>query len=44
MEFNRIRKRKKPNYIRSILLIIVLLLVIYFWLNADGIIERFFGK
>jgi len=44
MEFNRIRKRKKPNYSKSILLIIVLLIVIYLWLNADGIMERFFGE
>jgi len=44
MKFNRIRKRKKPNYVRSILLIIALLIVIYLWLNADGISEKFFGK
>ena len=42
MEFNRIRKRKKPSYTRSLLYIIVLLIVIYFWLNADDFMQKFF--
>jgi len=44
MNFNRIRKRKKPNYVKSIIYILLLLIVIYLWLNAEGIIERFFGR
>ena len=44
MEFRQIRKRKKPNYKRALILIIVLLALIYFWLHAEDIMERFFTK
>ena len=44
MEFNKIRKRKRPNYIRAIIYIIILLIIIYLWLNADVITENLFGK
>ena len=44
MEFRRIKKRRKPNYEKALLLIIVLLLFIYLWLNAEGLTERFFGE
>jgi|GEM_PF-1853564 len=44
MEFKRIRPRRRPNNKKTIILILVLLLAIYLWMNADGIIERFFGK
>lgn len=44
MEFRRIRKRKKPNYIRAIILIVLLLIIIYIMSHAEGISERFFGK
>jgi len=44
MEFKKIRKKKKPNYIRAIIYIILLLLVIYTWLNMDAITELIFGE
>jgi hypothetical protein len=43
MEFREYKPRKKPNYKRSLFLIILLLVVIYFWLNADDISQMFFG-
>jgi nitrate/TMAO reductase-like tetraheme cytochrome c subunit len=42
MEFNRIKKRKKPNKSKLILLLIVLIGIIYFWLNANRLMEFFF--
>ncbi|MFT6755513.1 MAG: hypothetical protein ACJAV9_000998, partial [Urechidicola sp.] len=39
MKFNRIKKRKKPNKNKLILLLIVLLGILYFWLNADRLME-----
>ncbi len=44
MEFRRLKKRRKPNYGKSILFIILLLLAIYLWLNAEGLMELYFGK
>jgi len=44
MDFKRLRKPKKPNYIRSIIYILLLFLVIYLWMNAQGIIEQYFGR
>jgi len=44
MEFRRLKKRRKPNYGKSILFIVLLLLFIYFWLNAEGLMERLFGN
>ncbi len=38
------KKRKRPNYKRSLILIVVLLVVIYFWLHADSLIAQFFTK
>ena len=42
MEFRRFRKRKLPNNKRSIYFIVLLLVVIYLWLNAESVIARFF--
>ena len=44
MEFRRLKKRRKPNYGKALLLIIVLLLFIYLWLHAEGMLEQYFGK
>ena len=44
MSFSENRKRKRPNVKRSILLLIGLLIVIYFWLNAEDLMALFFTK
>jgi hypothetical protein len=43
MEFNKLKPRKKPNYIRAIILLILLLLVIFIWLKADFIADYLFN-
>lgn len=42
MEFNRIKKAKKPNKSKLILLLIALIGIVYLWLNADRLIDSFF--
>ncbi|NIJ46564.1 hypothetical protein FHR24_003053 [Wenyingzhuangia heitensis] len=42
-EFSRL-KRKKPNRLRVILLVVVLFVVLYLLKNADGLVSQFFGK
>lgn len=42
MAFNRFKQQKKPNYKRFIILVLVLLLVILLWKNADAILEGLF--
>jgi hypothetical protein len=45
METQRFKKRKKPNYKRGIALAILLLVIIYLWLNTETIITYLFdGK
>ncbi|MGV8947253.1 MAG: hypothetical protein ACOH1N_12545 [Lutibacter sp.] len=39
----RFKKRKKPNFIRGIVLAILLLVIIYLWMNVESIINLFFG-
>lgn len=43
-EFNRFKKRKKPNYKRAIILLLILLAIVYLWFNAESIIAQFFNK
>ncbi len=40
---NRFKKRKKPNYKRGVVLAILLLVIIYLWINAESIINALFG-
>jgi len=40
---HRFKKRKKPNYIRGIVLAILLLVIIYLWMNLDYLVNAFFG-
>lgn len=43
MKKKRFKKRKKPNYIRGLMLVILLLIILYLWMNAEGLITSFFG-
>ncbi|WP_299527377.1 hypothetical protein [uncultured Lutibacter sp.] len=43
MEQQRFKKRKKPNYKRGLLLVILLGVILYLWMNADSLISSFFG-
>ena len=43
-KLSRFNKRKKPNYKKALLLILVLLAVIYFYGNADELLKTFFGE
>jgi hypothetical protein len=40
---NRFKKRKKPNYKRGMVLVILLFVIIYLWFNAESIINALFG-
>lgn len=40
---HRFKKRKKPNYKRGVVLVILLLIIIYLWFNAESIINAFFS-
>lgn len=40
---HRFKKRKKPNYKRGIVLAILLLLIIYAWMNLESLVNAFFG-
>lgn len=42
-EFSR-PKRKKPNRVRIIVLVLVLFFVLFLLKNADALIAAFFGK
>ncbi|WP_460189449.1 hypothetical protein [Urechidicola sp. KH5] len=42
MEFERFRKRKKPNKTRLIILLVALLGVLTIWLNSGAITEWLF--
>lgn len=43
MEFQRFRKKRKPNKKRGFMLAIALLVIIYLWMNADKFITSLFG-
>lgn len=43
-KLSRFNRRKKANYKKSLLLIIVLLAVIYLYRNADTIFKALFGE
>jgi len=38
MDSQRFKKRKKPNYKRGIILVVLLLLIIFLWFNIEDII------
>lgn len=40
MKFRRIRARKKSNPKRGIVLIILLIIVVYLWMNAESIVTK----
>ncbi len=42
MEFKRFSKRKKPNFKRAIILLLLLALILYLWFNVEGLITGFF--
>tara|TARA_R110001583_G_scaffold71180_1_gene200815 strand:+ start:24995 stop:25135 length:141 start_codon:yes stop_codon:yes gene_type:complete len=42
MEQQRFKKRKKPNYKRGLFLVILLLIILYLWMNAEGFITNLF--
>jgi len=42
MELSRFKQSKKPNYKRFIILVLILLLVILLWKNADALLESLF--
>jgi len=42
METQRFKKRKKSNYKRAIFLLVLLVVVIYLWFNAEGILTNLF--
>ena len=42
MKFNRIKQRKKPNNSKLILMLVVLLGILYFWLNAGDLMKNIF--
>lgn len=43
MEGQRFKKRKKPNYKRGIILVVLLLLIIFLWFNIEDIITALFS-
>jgi hypothetical protein len=40
---NRFKKRKKPSKRKLIILLVVLLGILYFWMNAERILGSFMG-
>lgn len=44
MEQQRFKKRKKPNYKRGLILVVLLFVIIYLWMNAEGLITSLFEK
>lgn len=42
MKFKGIKKRRKPNKNKLIILLIVLLGVLYLWLNAESLMKNLF--
>ena len=44
MNFQRFKKKKQPNNKRGIILVLVLMLIIYLWINAESLIAALFTK
>lgn len=44
MTTQRFKKRKKPNYKRAIILLILLIVIAYVWLHTEEILNRFLEK
>jgi len=42
MEQQRFKKRKKPNFKRGFLLVLLLVIILYMWMNAEGFITTLF--
>ena len=42
MKFTRINERKKTNPKRGIVLVILLIIIVYLWMNAEGIVHKMF--
>ena len=42
MKFRKIRERKKSNPKRGIVLVILLIVIVYLWMNAESIISKLF--
>lgn len=42
MEQQRFKKRKKPSYKKGLFLVILLLIILYLWMNLDSLITSFF--
>ncbi|WKD85940.1 hypothetical protein KCTC32516_01289 [Polaribacter huanghezhanensis] len=40
LEFRRLRGRKRSNPKRGIVFIILLIIIVYLWMNADAIISK----
>ena len=40
MKFRRLRERKKAKPQRGILLVVLLIIIIYLFMNADGIVTK----
>ncbi len=43
MAHTRFKKRKNPNYKRGIILVILLLIILFLWFNAEDLISNLFG-
>jgi len=43
-KLSRFKKRKKTNYTKSLFLIAILLLILYFYSNSESIMQIFIGE
>jgi cell division protein FtsB len=43
MEFKKFNKRKKPNFIRGIVLVLLLFIIVYLWMHAEQLVEMLFS-
>lgn len=43
-KLSRFKRRKKANYKRAIIFIILLLIAIYLYVNADSLFQGWFGE
>ena len=44
LDLGRFKKRKKANYAKALLLILVLLAIIYLYNNSEVFLQRFMGE
>ncbi|MDG2194909.1 MAG: hypothetical protein P8K77_08735 [Polaribacter sp.] len=42
MKFRKIRERKKSNPKRGIILVALLIIIVYLWMNTESFITKFF--